>query len=280
MKRLMKICAVTALAAGLGATGLRADGPVALKTTEFGHGPTIVMLHGLGSARMVWLPTAKKLLATHHIVMVDLPGHGDSALPDPFSLDACAAALDQVLATQNPDSTVLVAVGFGSIVAITEAQAHPEHMRGLAVIDGSTRSPMKVPEQQQMFFQMMDTRYDDILRSMAQGQGRDSVERAELLATAQAVSPVTMKTYMRAAVNVDVSAAVKTMKPSFLFIGSDRRWPADKDWPTLAKELGYEDAGPITARRVADAGALMMKEQPDTLAAILADFTAKAITKK
>src|SRR5260221_5110486 len=59
--------------------------PATLKTTELGHGPTIVFLHGLGGGRLQWMPVARKLLATNRVVLVDLPGHGDSTMPDPFS---------------------------------------------------------------------------------------------------------------------------------------------------------------------------------------------------
>ena len=139
-----------------GAAGLRARAesapPVTLKTTEFGRGPTIVLLHALGSGRMAWMPTAKKLLAGHRVVMVDLPGHGESALPEPFSLEACAEALDQVLARQSPDSTVLVAHGFGGLVALYGVQAHPDRVRGLILIDAATRTTTPIPEQQQQFF--------------------------------------------------------------------------------------------------------------------------------
>src|SRR5262249_40291158 len=148
-------------------------GPVALKTTEFGHGPTVVLVHALGSGRMVWMPTARKLLATHHVVMVDLPGHGESPLPDPFSFEACAEALDQVVAKQKADSTVLVAHGIAGVIALHEVQAHPDRVKGLAVIDGATRTMMKVPEQQQQFFlQMLDANYDLILKQIMIGQGR------------------------------------------------------------------------------------------------------------
>src|SRR5262245_32073797 len=68
-----------------------------LKTTEFGRGPTVVLLHGMGSNRNYWLPTAKKLLGNHRVVMMDLPGHGDSPLPDPFSLDIAGEQIAQAL---------------------------------------------------------------------------------------------------------------------------------------------------------------------------------------
>lgn len=284
MKRLVMILAVP-LGVALCAALLNAAEPVTpvtLKTTEFGHGSTIVLLHGLASGRMVWMPTAKKLLAGHRVVMVDLPGHGDSPLPDPFSLEACVAALDQVLAKQNPDSTVLVAHGMGGLIALEEVQAHPERVKGLAVIDGSPRAGMKIPEQQQQFFfQMMETSYDDVLRRMIRGQSRDTLEAQELLATAQGVPPATVKAYIKAAMNADASAALKGMKPAFLFIASERRWPKDKFWATLSRDIGYDGLDSTTAtRRIAGAGALIMKQQPDSLAAVVDAFAARAIAKK
>lgn len=280
MKRLVTMCAAL-IGVVLMVSLLAAAEPVTLKTTEFGHGSTIVFVHSLGSGRMVWMPTARKLLAGHRVVLVDLPGHGDSPLPDPFSIDACAAALDQVMAKQNPDSTVLVAQGFGGLLGLREAQTHPERMRGLVLIDASTRSSTKIPEQQQQFFiQALETQYDNIIRTMFTRMSSDSLENIEMLAQAQQVPPATMKAYFKASMNVDMSASAKNLKPAFLLVASEKRWPADKDWPTLAKEMGYDEAGPIATRRIMGAGALIMKQQPDTLAMVLDQFTAKAIAKK
>ena len=271
---------VVAAFVGLGAWAESAPA-VTLKTTEFGRGPTIVLLHGLGSGRMVWMPTAKKLLAGHRVVMVDLPGHGESALPEPFSFEACAEALDQVLAKQKPDSTVLVAHGIGALVALYSVQAHPDRVKGLIVIDAATRASAKIPEQQRPFFlRALDTNYDDILKGMMMGQARDSAQGNELYSQAQAVPAATIKAYLKAALNADASAALKKLKPAFLFVGSGKRWPETKDWPTLAKELGYDDPAAIAARRLADGGPLIMKEQPDSLAAVIREFTVQALAAK
>ena len=261
--------------------GAESAAPVVLKTSEFGRGPTIVLLHALGSGRMVWMPTAKKLLTGHRVVMVDLPGHGESALPDPFTLGACAEALDQVLAKQKPDSTVLVAHGMGGLIALHEVQAHPDRVKGLVVIDAATKFPTPIPEQQQQFFlRMLDTNYDDMLKTMMMGQGRDSAQGNELYSQAQTVPAATIKAYLKAALNADASSALKKLKPAFLFVGSGKRWPSGKDWPTLAKEMGYDDPAAVTARRLAEGGPLIMKEQPDSLSTVIREFAARAIAAK
>src|SRR5437773_7074860 len=150
----------TALALACGAAAMRslaADGaPVTLKTTQIGEGPALVFVPDAGLGRTVWMPTARKLLAGHRIVLVDLPGHGESPMLDPFTLPAAAEALDQVLARLNGDSTIVIGQGVGGVIAAFAAKAHPDHLRGIVLIDVGMRAPMKIEDQQrQMFLRFM-----------------------------------------------------------------------------------------------------------------------------
>ncbi|QBS44839.1 alpha/beta hydrolase [Nocardia sp. CS682] len=43
-----------------------------------GHGPTLILLHGLVHRRHAWDPVAERLARHRRVVTVDLPGHGDS----------------------------------------------------------------------------------------------------------------------------------------------------------------------------------------------------------
>ena len=145
------LLAALALAAGLGARA-RAAEPVTLKTTELGQGPTLVFLHDLGSGRMTWMPLARRLLGRYRVVLVDLPGHGDSPMPESFTLVAAAAALDRVLARQKAESTVVVGHGVGGVIALLEASAHPERQRALVVMAAASKSPITIPDQQRDAF--------------------------------------------------------------------------------------------------------------------------------
>ncbi len=62
-----------------------------------GAAPTVVLVHGVGAARLVWAPVLAPLAARYHVVVVDLPGHGASA-PLPPGADAGCPALAVVLA--------------------------------------------------------------------------------------------------------------------------------------------------------------------------------------
>lgn len=258
---------------------------VAPKTTELGRGPTIVLIHDFGGTRTQWLPTAKRLFSRYHVVMVDLPGHGESPLPDPFSLDAAAAALSQVVAKQKADSTIVVGHGLGGMLALMVASKNPAAMKGVAVIDGWTRLATPggeaIPDQMQKYFlQMLDTNYDMMLKQMFMSNGRDTTEGKTLHAYAVQVPPANMKAYFRQILNADASGTLKNFKPKLLYIGTEKHWPADKKWADIATTQGYANATAIESRRIAGTGPLVATQQPDSLAAVLDDFATRSIASK
>ena len=265
----------TLLAAG---AALGAGAPVALRITEFGQGPTLVLVHELGAGRLAWMPLARMLIGRYHVVLVDLPGHGESPMPDPFPLETAAAALDQVLAKQRPDSTVLVGHGVGGVIALLEASGHPERMRGVAVIAAAARSPNPIPDQQrERYLRQIDEHYADFVRVMFMTQGRDSAQGVAVHAQAALVPPATMKSYLRELLILDATGAVKRLKVPLLFIGAEKTWPADQGWPEMAKRYGYDEARDVSWRRIGASGHYVPQDQPDSVASALVDFTARAL---
>jgi pimeloyl-ACP methyl ester carboxylesterase len=262
-----------ALIAPLFAATLAAQTPAALKFMELGHGPTVVFVHGLGGSRLQWMPTVRRLVTDHHVVMVDLPAHGETPMLDPFSFSACAAALDQVLAKQPAESTVVVAHGLGGAIALLEASAHPNRMKGLIVIDATLKPPMAVPDQQKKaFLGFMDANFSDFLKKVYIGMGRDSVEGVTLYSRAALVPEQQMKAYFHALFDLDASGATRNLKTPLLFVGSSRSWPDTASWASVGKTRGFDNPGAIRARRVANSGSQMYADQPDSLAAIIRQF--------
>lgn len=252
--------------------------PAELKATEFGQGPTIVMVHGLGGARMTWLPVARKLMNQYHVVMLDLPGHGDSPLPDPFSIEACGAELAAALAKHDAKRTVLVGLGAGGLVALQALDGKPDAVAGLVLVEATARSPMDIPDQQQRFFmQQLDTQYEGFIRMLYAGLARDSTQAVKLRADAMRVEPRHIKAYMRYMLKVDASGAFRKIKAPVMAVVSDRRWPKDKPWPEIAAELGYTDAPKLDVRRISNSGYMVHMDQPDSLAALIGSFTAAAV---
>jgi pimeloyl-ACP methyl ester carboxylesterase len=254
---------------------------VAPKTLELGKGPTIVFIHGLGENRMVWMPTARKLVSKHHVVLVDLPGHGESPLPDPFTLEAAAEELDLVLAKQNPDSTVIVGQGEGGMLALLDLKAHPGRVRGIAAIGTELKSPLKVDDQEiKYFLDKLDANYDQMLKRMATASGRDSTEGLAIHAMAIQTPRPTMRSYIEALLTADATTALKSFQSPFLFIAPDHIFKGGKTTGTMLREYGYPDTASVAVRRIANAGTLVMQGQPDTLAAVIAEFTVRTLAAK
>ena len=272
--------AVALLAATLLAGTALAAAPVVLKTTELGQGPTLVLVHELGAGRMSWMPVARKLMGRYHVVMVDLPGHGESPMPEGFTLQAAADALDQVMARQKPDSTMLAGHGVGGVVALLEASGHPERMAGVIVLAAAARSPMPIPDQQrEMFLQHIEEHYDDFVRMMFMTQGRDSAQGVAVHAQAALVAPATMKAYLRELLVLDASSAVKHLKVPLLYVGGDKNWPPDQGWPEMAKKFGYDEAPNASWRRIGASGHYIVQDQPDSVATTIVDFATRTMTQ-
>lgn len=103
-----------------------------LEVTGRGPRPPVVLLHGLSSAGVHFLPMLGALEARFsRIILPDLPGHGFSDLPlrleaDGFH-DATFEALDRVVA----EPAVFFGNSLGGYAAIRYAAARPYRVRGL-----------------------------------------------------------------------------------------------------------------------------------------------------
>jgi pimeloyl-ACP methyl ester carboxylesterase len=104
---------------------------------EGGKGPTIVLLHGYGSNRKVWLKMAKPLTKNFHLIIPDLPGWGDSTrIPGAdYGIRAQSKRLAAFLHTLEPGRVMLVGSSLGGAIAGYYASEHPDRVRSLVLMD-------------------------------------------------------------------------------------------------------------------------------------------------
>ena len=77
------------LLTGIPATERRLElSGVSTALLEGGKGPPVVLLHGPGGNAGHWLRVIPELVATHRVIVPDLPGQGASALDGDGALDA------------------------------------------------------------------------------------------------------------------------------------------------------------------------------------------------
>jgi len=105
----------------------------------------IVLIHGAQNDHSVWTAQARALAQQgHHVLAVDLPGHGRSAGPALATVEAMAGWLLDLLDAAGVDRAVLVGHSMGSLIALEAASRASAKVRALALV-GSTW-PMKVSD--------------------------------------------------------------------------------------------------------------------------------------
>jgi pimeloyl-ACP methyl ester carboxylesterase len=102
-----------------------------------GHGPAVVLVHGLGGFGESWRPTIDALASRATVFAVDLPGFGRSAKPrTSYRLGFFARALHGFMDGLALGQASLVGHSLGAAVAVTYALTHPARVERLAVVAG------------------------------------------------------------------------------------------------------------------------------------------------
>ncbi|MFF1490276.1 alpha/beta fold hydrolase [Streptomyces sp. NPDC058319] len=106
-----------------------------------GTGPGLVLVHGTGSTGLgSWGTVLDRLSAEHTVVLPDLPGSGDSPLPDgPLDIDTVADRIAATARAAGLDEFVVAGASLGAPLAIKVAARHPRRARGLATVVGYAR---------------------------------------------------------------------------------------------------------------------------------------------
>lgn len=128
-----------ALVAGFEARARRVDTPCAggtLAWRVWGQGEPLVVGHGAQGAWSHWIRNIDRLSAERMLIAVDMPGHGDSAMPEPLDhrgiSAALAAGLREILGAGRKAD--LAGFSFGGCAFAHFAAWYPELVRRLVII--------------------------------------------------------------------------------------------------------------------------------------------------
>lgn len=106
--------------------------------------PGIVLVHG-GAAHARWWSHVAPLLAArgrHHVVALDLTGHGESGWRQRYDLATWSAEVMAVVEdTGMAPAPVVVGHSMGGFVAIGAAAEHGDALAGAIVVDSPVRAP-------------------------------------------------------------------------------------------------------------------------------------------
>ncbi len=101
-----------------------------------GSGPPLVFLHGWGMNSDVWEDISPQLSQHYTVILIDLPGHGRSALTShDYPLEPLAEELVSVI----PQASILVGWSLGGLIALQMAHQYPEQVQALVMVASSPR---------------------------------------------------------------------------------------------------------------------------------------------
>lgn len=101
---------------------------------------SVLLLHALGSCKADWVFQVPVLRETYDVITVDLPGHGESPLfPGCRRIEDMATCVEDYLKTATDGKVHVVGLSLGGAVAIALAQAYPQRVRSLLLVNAFAR---------------------------------------------------------------------------------------------------------------------------------------------
>lgn len=107
-----------------------------LHYTSYGEGPPVVLVHGLGGTSHVWHGVMQALKQHHHVIAMDLRGHGRSGGKGKFTIEGWSKDVHKLIRHLELPSVTLVGHSLGTLVAQHLAQSEPESVDNLVLVGG------------------------------------------------------------------------------------------------------------------------------------------------
>ncbi|MDX6628489.1 MAG: hypothetical protein QOH00_735 [Gaiellales bacterium] len=122
---------------------LRLDGGSRIYALSAGPraAPAVVFVHGIGGSSATWQGVMAAFVDAHHVVALDLPGHGQSDISESpttdYDLDGLARAMIGALDRLGLERFTLVGHSLGGAIALAAALAFPDRVTRLVLVDSS-----------------------------------------------------------------------------------------------------------------------------------------------
>ncbi|WP_368496950.1 alpha/beta fold hydrolase [Herbiconiux sp. A18JL235] len=246
-----------------------------------GHGPTLVMLPGMGELRSTYRHLAPLLVdAGYRVVTADLRGHGDSDAG--FASYGDGETADDLVALLHELGTPAVVVGnsMSAGAAVIAAARHPELVTGLVLVGPFVRNPAASALQQALFRVLMAPlwarrMWNGYLPTLYSGRKPDDFADYRRQVSAAMKRPGYTRAFSLTTrvSHAEAEAALGSVtSPTLVVMGA-----ADPDFPSPAAEAEWvSTALNGTAVLIDDAGHYPHAQQPEQTAAAIVSFLATA----
>lgn len=107
-----------------------------LRYTMGGHGPAVVLLHGFAETSRMWTPILRVLGEKFTVIAPDLPGIGESSIPEKgVDMKTAAISIHSLVRSLGIEKARVVGHDIGLMVAYAYAAQFPSEVEKLVVMD-------------------------------------------------------------------------------------------------------------------------------------------------
>ncbi len=237
-----------------------------LHVERYGQGEKIVYIHGSGWNTRMWDAQREQLKSLVEIVLVDLPGHGESPGDGCESVDAYGDSVYGAIKGLGLGPYYVVGHSLGGAIAMSMALSHPEAVKGLVLI-GTGAKLRVLPQILEGAIKDKERAVRHIMETAFSRAASPTLKDIGFEETMKCDSQVIYRDFL-ACDRFNIMDAVGSLKiPTLIICGID-------DSLTPPKYSRYLNAAIQGSKLVLieDAGHMVMMEKPEVVSRAIAEF--------
>lgn len=246
--------------------------------------PPLLLIHGSGAAGSSWRPVVPALAGRHHVIRVDLPGHGQSPPATSYDVPAQAGRVAAVLDDLGLRHVAVAGHSSGGYIATALAEQRPDLVGSLALVSSGPSPDALLPQPALLRVLMAPPfgpllwlrRSDAMIRKGLSMTCNLPVDISDdLVADLRGIDYRTFRTVLRrngeyiAERSVPERLAAIDVPILVIFGAADRRWD-----PSSVHQ--YDAVPNARVEQLPDVGHLPMFEAPESTSRLLLDFAGTA----
>jgi len=231
--------------------------------------PPLVLIHGSGGSRLHWPPAVRRM-SDARVYALDLPGHGQSPGPAPTSIEAYTDVVLTWMELNLKRPPVIAGHSMGGAITLTLARTAPDQLAGMALVGSGARlrvhpSILTGSTSEETFPTVVDQIVEWAFSPQAPPRLVQLAHRRML-----DVPPAVLSADFQACDAFDMMDELDAIEtPALVLCGSQDMLTPLKYSEFLAAHLPHAHL-----EAIADAGHMVMLEQPQAVSAALAAFLA------
>ena len=237
-----------------------------LHTERSGRGEKIIFIHGSGWNSRMWYGQRDYLKSSMEVILVDLPGHGESPGNGCETVEEYGDAVYGVIEEANLGQVYVAGHSLGGAIAMSLALSHPSAVKG-AVLIGTGAKLKVLPEILEGITKDKEETVKNIVELAFSRKAQPSLKATDFEETMKCSAEVIRKDFS-ACDRFNIMNSVSSLSvPTLILCGTDDSLTPQKYSSYLNKEIRGSKLILIE-----DAGHMVMMEKPDAVSRAIQEF--------